>query len=204
MLVDGQPPLPGDNIHEDDHPMHRIGMSGEEGHSDGTLIPSPSPSPSPSKRKFSAIENEVSYVQPGTALLTSLPASTSLLSIPASNSSLSLPLSSGHKSSKTGKSSAFKNVTTALDAGFNQMGGTLQRFTDVIEKSLLPQDTPAATQHDKAVELVQERDDGLTFDEKIVLITYLTDNPPAVRTYLTLKDDKYREGWVRSIVRRDG
>jgi hypothetical protein len=44
----------------------------------------------------------------------------------------------------------------------------------------------------------------LTFDEKIVLITYLTNNPPAVRTYLALKDDKYREGWVQSIVRRDG
>jgi hypothetical protein len=74
---------------------------------------------------------------------------------------------------------------------------------DVIEKSLLPQETPTATQHDKAVELVQERD-GLTFDEKIILITYLTNNPPAVHTYLALKDDKYREGWVRSIVRRDG
>jgi hypothetical protein len=44
------------------------------------------------------------------------------------------------------------------------MGGTLQQFTDVIEKSLLPQETPAATQHDKAVKLVQEHDDGLTFD----------------------------------------
>jgi hypothetical protein len=65
-----------------------------------------------------------------------------------------------------GKSSASKNVMTALDAGFNQMGGTLQQFTDIIEKSLLPQETPAATQHDKAVELVQERDDGLTFDER--------------------------------------
>jgi hypothetical protein len=31
---------------------------------------------------------------------------------------------------------------------------------DVIEKSLLPQETPAATQHDKAVELVQECDDN--------------------------------------------
>jgi hypothetical protein len=152
MLVDGQPPLPRDNIHEDDHPMHRIGMSGEEGHGDGTLILSPSPSPSPSKQKFSAIENEVYYVQPGTALLTSLPASTSSLSIP--NSSLSLPLSSGRESSKMGKSSAFKNMMTALDAGFNQMGGTLQRFMDVIEKSLLPQATPAAARYDKAVELV--------------------------------------------------
>jgi hypothetical protein len=93
---------------------------------------------------------------------------------------------------------------TAHDAGFNQMGATLQQFTDVIEKSLLPQETPAATRPDKAVELVQECDDGLTFGEKIVLITYLTDNPTAVRTYLALKDDKYREGWVRSIVSRDG
>jgi hypothetical protein len=84
------------------------------------------------------------------------------------------------------------------------MGGTLQRFTDVIEKSLLPQETPAAARHDKAVELVQECDDGLTFDEKIILITYLTDNPTAVGTYLALKDDKYREGWVRSIVSRHG
>jgi hypothetical protein len=84
------------------------------------------------------------------------------------------------------------------------MGGTLQRFTDVIKKSLLPQETPAAARHDKAVELVQEHNNGLTFDEKIVLITYLTDNPTAVHTYLALKDDKYREGWVRSIVRRDG
>jgi hypothetical protein len=68
---------------------------------------------------------------------------------------------------------------------------------------LLPQETPAATQHDKAVELVQEHDDGLIFDERIALITYLTDNPTAVCTYLALKDDKYREGWVQSIVRRD-
>jgi hypothetical protein len=103
MLVDGQPPLPGDNTHEGDHPMHHIGTSGEEGNSDGTLILSPSPSPSPSKWKFSAIGNEVSYVQPGAASLTSLPASTSSLSLPASDSSLSLPLSSGHKSLKMGK-----------------------------------------------------------------------------------------------------
>jgi hypothetical protein len=46
------------------------------------------------------------------------------------------------------------------------------------------------------VGLVQECDDGLAFDEKIILITYLTDNPTAVHTYLALKDDKYREGWV--------
>jgi hypothetical protein len=55
---------------------------------------------------------------------------------------------------KTGKLLASKNVTTALEAGFDQMGGTLQQFMDVIEKSLLPQETPAATQYDKAVELV--------------------------------------------------
>jgi hypothetical protein len=38
MLVDGQPPLLGDNTHEDDHPMHHIEMSGEEGNGDGSLI----------------------------------------------------------------------------------------------------------------------------------------------------------------------
>jgi hypothetical protein len=65
---------------------------------------------------------------------------------------------------------------------------------DVIEKLLLPQETPTATQHDKAVELVQECDNGLTFGERITLITYLTDNPTSVCTYLALKDDKYREG----------
>jgi hypothetical protein len=212
MLVDGQPSLPRDNTHEDDHLMHHIGMSSEEGNSDGTLILSPSPSPSPSKRKFSAIGNEVSYVQPGAALLISLPASTSslslpasnlLLSLPASNSLLSLPLSSGHKSLKMGKLSASKNVITALDAGFDQMGETLQQFMDVIKKLFLPQETHAATQHDKAVELVQEHNDGLMFDERITFITYLTNNPTAVCTYLALKDNKYREGWVQSIVRRD-
>jgi hypothetical protein len=52
------------------------------------------------------------------------------------------------------------------------------------------------------VELVQECDNGLTSDERIALITYLTDNPTAVCTYLALKDNKYREGWVQSIVRR--
>jgi hypothetical protein len=36
MLVNGQPPLPRDNTHEDDHPMH--GMSSEEGNSGRTLI----------------------------------------------------------------------------------------------------------------------------------------------------------------------
>jgi hypothetical protein len=49
MLVDGQLSLPGDNTPEDDHSMHGIGMSSEEGNSDGTLILSLSPSPSPSK-----------------------------------------------------------------------------------------------------------------------------------------------------------
>jgi hypothetical protein len=135
MLVDGQPPLPRDNTHKDDHPMHHIRMSSEEGNSDGTLILSPSPSPSPSKQKLSAIGNKVSYVQPGAASLIFLPASTSLLS---------LTLSSGRKSLKMGKSSASRNVTTALDARFGQMGETLQRFMDIIEKSLLPQETPAA------------------------------------------------------------
>jgi hypothetical protein len=131
------------------------------------------------------------------------PAAASLISLPASNSSLFLPLSSGHKSLKMGKLSASKNVMTALNSGFNQMAGTLQQFTDVIKKSLLPQEIPAATQHDKVVELVQEHDNGLTFDERITFITYLTNNPTAVHTYLALKDDKYRDGWVQLIVRRD-
>jgi hypothetical protein len=42
MLVDGQPPLPRDNTHEDNHHMYDIGTSGEEGNGGGTLIPSPS------------------------------------------------------------------------------------------------------------------------------------------------------------------
>jgi hypothetical protein len=54
------------------------------------------------------------------------------------------------------------------------MGGTLQQFIDVIKKSLLPQETPAATQHDKAVELMQESNDGLIFNKRINFITYLT------------------------------
>jgi hypothetical protein len=116
-----------------------------------------------------------------------------MLSLPTSNLSLSLPLSSGCKSLKMRKLSASKNVTTALDAGFDQMGGTFQQFMDVIKKSLLPQETPATTQYGKAVEL-QECNDRLTFQKRITFITYLTDNPTAVCTYLALKDDKDREG----------
>jgi hypothetical protein len=41
MLVDGQPPLPRNDTHEDDHPMHSIGMSSNEGNGSGTLILSP-------------------------------------------------------------------------------------------------------------------------------------------------------------------
>jgi hypothetical protein len=77
-------------------------------------------------------------------------------------------------------------------------------YQKITTTNLVVTGDPCSTQHDKAVELVQERDDGLTFDEKIILIIYLTDNPTAVHTYLALKDDKYREGWVQSIVRRDG
>jgi hypothetical protein len=37
---------------------------------------------------------------------------------------------------RMGKSSASKNVMAALDTGFNQMGGTLQWFTDVCKGNL--------------------------------------------------------------------
>jgi hypothetical protein len=50
---------------------------------------------------------------------------------------------------------------------------------------------------------MQEHNDGLTFNERITFITYLTNNPTAIHTYLALKDDKYREGWVQLSIRRD-
>ena len=203
--VAGQPVTEGDEGEADGDGAvgnaSNEGLSGTTGGSidhemDVETVVSRTPSVSASKRKFSALGNELPSIQSATT------SSVSLLAASASprTSSLSLPLSSGYKSLKTGRSSASKNVMTALDAGFNQMGGSLQRFTEVFEKSLLPQENPAANHHDKALQLLQERDDELNFEEKIIVISHLTENPTAVRTYLALTDDALRAGWLQSIV----
>ena len=62
-----------------------------------------------------------------------------------------------------------------------------------------PQDAMAA-RHAEALRLLQQRDDGLSIDEKVNMVKHLSLNASAANTYLALEDDAIRVGWMKSIL----
>ena len=77
------------------------------------------------------------------------------------------------------------------------MQGTLNRITDIFEKST--QD-PSSTKLDEAIQRLQSTNDGLTIDEKSSLINQFIMKPSVASAYLAITDDALRVNWLRAMM----
>jgi hypothetical protein len=59
------------------------------------------------------------------------------------------------------------------------------------------------SRRDKAMRLLQEVDDGLSSDDKVIVVASFMNNSAAADTYLSLTDDVVRRGWLRRIIASD-
>jgi hypothetical protein len=76
-----------------------------------------------------------------------------------------------------------KSVAGVMADGLDNIGGTIDQLTSVLERSLITPGLPDPTilAQAEALQLVQHRDDGLEQGEKIRIVSYFTSNPSSTR-----------------------
>lgn len=100
-------------------------------------------------------------------------------------------------SSASGVSSS-KKITPAV--AIHNMQGSINRLTDVMEKSLTAPD-PASMQRSEAMELLQTQDDGLTLKEQSEMISKFIADAAITGAYLSLRDNAVlRRDWLERIL----
>ena len=89
------------------------------------------------------------------------------------------------------------------------MQGSINRLTDIFERSQkvlteAPPPPPDRTleRKDRALKLVQERDDGFTVEDKVTLISIFEENPGSIDTYLGLVDPEIRRSWISRMLEK--
>jgi len=75
--------------------------------------------------------------------------------------------------------------------------GSINRFTDILIKSMTAPDDLATPSWVQAVKRVQDVDDGLSTREKVELIKQFHENEDIAGTYLLLTDQAVRQAWIR-------
>jgi hypothetical protein len=80
------------------------------------------------------------------------------------------------------------------------MQGSINRLTDVFEKSMAQVDDPCVEHRSRALQHVQQTEDGLSVDDKVALIALFMKDNIAVETYLSLGDAEVRQAWIASML----
>jgi hypothetical protein len=80
------------------------------------------------------------------------------------------------------------------------MQGSINRLTDVFEKSLMLQET-TSTKLSEALQRLQDLDDGLTNEEKLVFIQLFGRDPVIAGTYLALTCNDLWRDWIQKMLR---
>lgn len=89
-------------------------------------------------------------------------------------------------------------ITPAI--AIHNMQGSINRLTDVMEKSLTAPDT-ASSQRTQAIDLLQTQDDGLTLEEQSELILKFVTDPAIAGAYLSLRGNPdLRRIWLQRLL----
>jgi len=171
--------------------------SGDMDLDDSSPVVSHSSSIKSGKRSYSAMSSE----------------SGQLMSLQASGSTLAvlLPLAkkvqrglssrgSEPKSLEQGSNSARLADKITPASAVVGMQGSINRLTDIFEKSMLPSDDPAVTHRGRAIQHVQEAEDELSIENKVALILMFMKDNVVVDTYLSLTDIQVRRAWISHLL----
>lgn len=80
------------------------------------------------------------------------------------------------------------------------MQGSINRLTDIFEKSMAQGDDPAVERRSRALQLVQESEDALSVSDKVALIALFMKDNVIVETYLSLNDADVRRAWITTML----
>ena len=80
------------------------------------------------------------------------------------------------------------------------MQGSINRLTNIFEKSMTQGNEPGVERRSRALQLVQQTEDGLSVEDKVALIALFIKDDIAIETYLSLNDAEVRQAWITSIL----
>ena len=80
------------------------------------------------------------------------------------------------------------------------MQGSINRLTDIFEKSMAQGDDPGVERRSRALQLVQQAEDGLSVGDKVALIALFMKDNVAVETHLSLNDADVCQAWITTML----
>jgi hypothetical protein len=157
-----------------------------------------SASVSSGKRKFSALLNDTSSI----SLLSSEPTATSDMTTQAGTSEpAGKKRSTGKgKDRQPRKVSARKAAEISNATVLHGMQGTMNRVTDIFEKSVAQPLDPQSAVRSDALHYLQTREDNLTLDERTKVVQLFMKDNIAAETYNALVNDDLRRNWLASML----
>jgi hypothetical protein len=104
-------------------------------------------------------------------------------------------------SSASGGTSAKAAVKITPAVAILNMQGSINRLTDMMEKSLAAPDT-ASKQRSEAMDLLQTQNDGLTVEEQSEMISKFIADAATAGAYLSLRgNDELRRNWLQHVLK---
>jgi hypothetical protein len=151
------------------------------------------------KRKFSALRNEASVMSssPSTE-----PTATSEVSV-SEPAGKRRSTGTGHsigKDRKPRKVSARKAAEISNATVLHGMQGTMNRVTDIFEKSLSQPLDPQSAVRTEALHFLQTREDNLSLDDTNKVVQLFMKDSIAAETYVALVNDNLRKRWLASML----
>jgi hypothetical protein len=155
---------------------------------------------SSSKRKHSHIDNDsITFPFSGASSDTTAPG-TSIASVDKKPSSLPKKSKQSAKSSSKLSSSSKAADKISNAAALHGMQGSINRITDMFEKSVAMPLDPHAAGRNEALHLLQTRDDGLTLAQQTQMLTIFMENHIAAEMYVALVNEDLRKSWLQSML----
>ena len=86
-------------------------------------------------------------------------------------------------------------TSKSMKDGKDNDGHSMHQPTDIgVEKPIA--EDPATIRRSRAIRLVQEREDGLTTDQKVAMVSCFMEDTVASDTYVLLTDPEVRQAWI--------
>jgi hypothetical protein len=145
------------------------------------------------KRKFSTLHNDIS-LHP--SLLSSEPTATS----DATTSERTGKKRSTGKERQPRKISARKATEISNATVLHGMQGTMNRVTDIFEKSVTQPLDPQSSVRSEALHYLQTREDDLNLNQTTQMVRVFMKDNIAAETYVALVNDNLRRNWLAQML----
>jgi len=118
---------------------------------------------------------------------------------PAGKATMISSSSAAHKTKTSAARTAKVTQTTILHG----MQGTMNRVTDIFERSVTQPVDPQAGVQDEALDLLQTHEDSLSVAEQRKLVMLFMNDVVIAQTYTRLVNEELRRSWIADMLERE-